>query len=85
MAEILNNHLGCMKTKKDTVRFQLPFPQLVYLPDFNHQWVCTCPIGRFPRPLTTVALWYPIIDEIQTENFHQRLVELGAAVTQQSH
>ncbi len=33
----------------------------------------------FLRPLTTVALWYPIIDEIQTENLHQRLVELGAA------
>eukprot|EP00435_Cladocopium_sp_Y103_P052522 s587_g16.t1 len=31
-------------------------------------------------PLTSVALWYPIIDTSQTENFHTRLAELGEDV-----
>ncbi|CAL1127271.1 unnamed protein product [Cladocopium goreaui] len=32
---------------------------------------------RHTWPLTSVALWYPIIDSSQTENFHTRLAELG--------
>eukprot|EP00438_Fugacium_kawagutii_P025880 Skav233690 [mRNA] locus=scaffold1927:211188:212150:- [translate_table: standard] len=31
-------------------------------------------------PHTSVALWYPILDEPQTQNFHTRLVELGEDV-----
>lgn len=29
------------------------------------------------RPSASVALWYPIIDDVQTQNFHQRLAGLG--------
>eukprot|EP00913_Durusdinium_trenchii_P016188 g15213.t1 len=35
---------------------------------------------RHRWPSASVALWYPIIDDVQTQNFHQRLAGLGEDV-----